>query len=166
MDHKRRGMAIIFNHEHFDVPGLNSRTGTAADCANLRVCLTNLGFNVLVYNDIKFTELINHVSNAALADHSDSDCFVIAVLSHGETDIIYARDAAYKPHKLWSAFSADRCPSLAGKPKMFFLQACRGEQLDCGVTLCARTETDGDNSFVYRIPSQADFLIAYSTTEG
>jgi len=47
---------------------------------------------------------------------------VLAVLSHGEMGIIYARDAIYKPETLWTPFAADKCPSLAGKPKLFFLQ--------------------------------------------
>ena len=49
------------------------------------------------------------------------------------------------------------------------LQACRGERLDPGVTLkqgkerC--TETDSIQA-AYKIPIQADFLIAYSCVEG
>lgn len=88
----------------------------------------------------------------------------MAVLSHGELGILYARDSPYKPECLWSPFTADKCPTLAGKPKMFFIQACQGDKLDGGVTMC-RTETDGQNTS-YRIPTQADFLIAYSTVPG
>ena len=46
-------------------------------------------------------------------------------------------------------------------------QACQGDQLDAGVRLkrCAYTETDS-NSMSYKIPSHADFLIAYSTIPG
>jgi caspase-like apoptosis-related cysteine protease len=35
---------------------------------------------------------------------------------------IYSRDTPYKPESLWKAFTADKCPTLAGKPKLFFLQ--------------------------------------------
>ena len=44
------------------------------------------------------------------------------VLSHGELGILYASDHPYKPENLWTHFTADKCPSLAGKPKMFFIQ--------------------------------------------
>lgn len=54
---------------------------------------------------------------------------------------------------------------ITGKPKMFFIQACQGDNLDKGVTL-SRTETDGQPGHSYRIPSHADFLIAYSTIPG
>ena len=34
---------------------------------------------------------------------------------------------------LTSNFKAQRCPSLAGKPKLFFLQACQGRQKQQGI---------------------------------
>lgn len=99
-------------------------------------------------------------------DHSQHDCLIVAVLSHGELGLLYAHDTAYKADFLWQHFTADRCPTLAGKPKMFFIQACQGDKLDAGVTLKERTETDGQPTSTFRIPSQADFLIAYSTIPG
>ena len=48
--------------------------------------------------------------------------YVLLVLSHGELGIQYASDHPYKPENLWGHFTADKCPTLAGKPKMFFIQ--------------------------------------------
>ncbi len=80
---------------------------------------------------------------------------------------IYARDCKYKLDNIWGYFTATQCPTLAGKPKLFFIQACQGDQLDAGVTLINRTETDsGDYAMSYKIPIHADFLIAYSTIPG
>ena len=118
---------------------------------------------------------------AGQVDHSESDCIFIAVLSHGELGILYASDHAYKPDRLWTAFNAEKCPTLAGnteknilfithkqnsmvftdrkyhfytpgKPKMFFIQACQGDQLDGGVHLkkVANTETDS-NAMSYKV---------------
>ena len=60
--------------------------------------------------------------SAASHNHKDADCFMMFVLSHGEEGTLYAKDAPYKPDRLWTPFTADQCPSLAGKPKMFFIQ--------------------------------------------
>ena len=81
--------------------------------------------------------------------------------------ILYSSDQPYKPDRIWSYFNAERCPSLAGKPKLFFIQACQGDQLDSGMKLkpVAHTETDSA-ALSYKIPSHADFLIAYSTIPG
>jgi len=87
----------------------------------------------------------------------------MAVLSHGEQGIIYAKDAPYKPEdNLWGRFTGDKCVTLASKPKLFFIQACQGDRLDGGVQL--RTQVDGSSTF--KIPIYADFLIAYSTIPG
>lgn len=55
-------------------------------------------------------------------DHSDYSCFVCCVLSHGEYGILYARDGKYSTENLFTPFRGDACPSLVGKPKMFFIQ--------------------------------------------
>ncbi|EEB13085.1 Caspase-1 precursor, putative [Pediculus humanus corporis] len=164
MTHKRRGLAVIFNHENFEIDKLRSRTGTLIDAKNLERVLTNLGFEVVLYHDLKTRKVMEEVQKAANYNHKDSDCFFLAVLSHGEMGILYGKDCPYKPEQLWLPFTADKCPSLAGKPKMFFFQACQGDQLDSGITLVKRTETDGHVS--YKIPIHADFLIAYSTIPG
>jgi Caspase domain len=58
----------------------------------------------------------------ASEDHSERDCVVVAVMSHGDDGILYAKDQQYKPERLWSYFTSDQCPTLAGKPKIFFIQ--------------------------------------------
>ncbi|XP_037951914.1 caspase-like [Teleopsis dalmanni] len=167
MRHKNRGLAIIFNHEHFEIPTLKARAGTNVDCDNLVRVLTQLDFEVSVYKDCRLKELTRYIETAARKDHSDNDCILIAILSHGELGYIYAKDAQYKLDTVWSYFTAQHCPTLAGKPKLFFIQACQGDRLDPGVTMKrAQTETDGESSMSYKIPVHADFLIAYSTVPG
>lgn len=169
MNHRRRGLAIVFNHKHFDPRlQLKQRNGTDADRDNLRQTLNLLDFTVNVYNDASYKEMEAILQAAAEENHADADCIVVCVLSHGELGILYANDQPYKPDRLWSYFNAEKCPSLAGKPKLFFVQACQGDQLDTGVKLknVAYTETDAGNVASYKIPSHADFLIAYSTIPG
>lgn len=87
----------------------------------------------------------------------------MVVLSHGDQGIISAKDGAYKPEdKLWGRFTDEKCSTLAGKPKLFFIQACQGDRLDGGVTL--RVQVDGNSSFMK--PINADFLIVYATVPG
>nr|BAM62939.1 caspase-1 [Lymantria dispar] len=165
MKHKYRGMAILFNHEHFNIHSLKSRTGTNVDCDNLSKVLKSLGFRVTVLNNLTSGEILTYIYQTAEMDHSDFDCLLIAVLTHGEMGMLYAKDTHYKPETLWSHFTADKCPTLAGKPKLFFIQACQGDKLDAGITL-NRTETDGSTSVAYKIPVYADFLIVFSTVPG
>ncbi|XP_077296973.1 death related ICE-like caspase [Arctopsyche grandis] len=166
MRHPKRGMALIFNHETFASPALKQRLGTNVDCDALDKTLRSLGFAVTVKRDLPFSGVRDYIAMMAAADHSAFDCMIVVVLSHGELGRLHAYDTHYKPDQLWHSFTADRCPTLAGKPKLFFIQACQGEELDPGVKLRDRTETDGQHSADYKIPVHADFLIAYSTVPG
>ena len=77
-------------------------------------------------------------------DHSDSDCLVVALLSHGNDGSVYAYDAAFPTQvnirhinriiinptlfqRLWEPFVGDKAPTLVGKPKLFFIQVLNQE---------------------------------------
>lgn len=61
MDHPKRGLAIIFNHELFKVSGLKQRTGTHVDCANFKQQLERLNFQVVVYTDLEHQDVIGKI---------------------------------------------------------------------------------------------------------
>lgn len=64
------------------------------------------------------------------ADHSNYDCFACAILTHGgDRDILYARDEEMSLTDFTRPFGADRCKSLAKKPKLFFIQVSYFHQL-------------------------------------
>ncbi|KAA8589150.1 hypothetical protein FQN60_010495, partial [Etheostoma spectabile] len=103
-----------------------------------------------------------HSSTASEKDHSKSASFACVLLSHGDEGLIYGTDGAEKLEKLTECFKGDRCRSLVGKPKLFFIQACRGSDLDGGSFF----EADSVDAQTERIPVEADFLYAYSTAPG
>ena len=79
MSHRRRGKAYIFNHMHFDpVQQLVDRKGTNVDRDSLRVCLRQLDFEVEVFNDLPVKDIERELEQAALEDHSDADCVLVA----------------------------------------------------------------------------------------
>ena len=123
MNHSRRGIAVIFNHEKFDEHlGLSVRNGTDVDQDNLLMTLQQLDFEVKVYKDLPYKEIENILKRLSRDNHSDADCLFLAVLSHGDQGLLYAFDQPYKAEQLWSHFTAEKCSTLAGKPKLFFVQ--------------------------------------------
>ncbi|XP_076639993.1 caspase-1-like isoform X1 [Colletes latitarsis] len=160
MNHKRRGLAIIFNHVNFTK--MAPRTGSNKDCANLEDTLTRLGFNVKTYLDPSIKQISAILKQAAEDDHRDADCLIVAAMSHGESGYLFTSDDTYLVEMLWDSFTADKCTTLIGKPKLFFIQACRGAQLDGGATIMHET----DSGAAYSIPSYADIMVAYSTYDG
>ncbi|XP_030561767.1 caspase-like [Drosophila novamexicana] len=165
MCHKHRGLALIFSHELFNKRGLASRPETSVDTKNLERVLKHLDFNVEVHKDLHHKQVMKKIASAVALNHREHDCILVALLTHGDNGVLYAKDKLYKLDDIWEAFSADKCPSLAGKPKIFIIQACRGKRRDPGHIRqsMGHTETDSDSGSNYKIPKYADFLIAFCT---
>lgn len=70
MKHGKRGMAIIFNHEHFEVMSLKARAGTNVDCENLRNTLDRLHFDVTVLKDLRFSDIQHHIEQSKCCLHT------------------------------------------------------------------------------------------------
>ncbi|XP_054997881.1 caspase-6-like [Sorex araneus] len=176
MNHKKRGLALIFNHEEFHgLLGLRRRGGTCIDRDNLYSRLVELGFEVKYYDNLKAKEVMCKMYEASTASHIDADCFLCVFLTHGEGNHIYAYDAMVEISMLTDFFKGDRCKSLVGKPKIFIIQACRGDKHDEAVQPMEQVdatrhpdsnETQVDSASVYTLPAGADFLMCYSVAEG
>jgi hypothetical protein len=65
-------------------------------------------------------------------DHTDNDCLLITVMTHGDLGTISSHDEDYAIETITSLFIDEVCPTLKGKPRLFFIQACRGNRLDDG----------------------------------
>lgn len=175
MNNKRRGLALIFNQERFFWRlGMSDRHGTNADRYNLEKRLRELNFDVRVYENYKQVEVWEKISEAAEADHSDADCFLLIFLSHGENDHVFTYDGKISIPDITSLFKGDKCKSLVGKPKIFVLQACRGDKHDDPVTAACdavdselkTNEVVVDASAIHTLPAGADFIMCYSVAEG
>ncbi|XP_056309714.1 caspase-6-like [Danio aesculapii] len=173
MNHKRRGMALIFNHENFFWKlGLGYRSGTNADKENLIRRFRELNFEVKAFDDYKRDEVLSKITAAAAADHVDADCFVCVFLSHGENGHVYANDGQIDIPEITDLFKGDKCRSLVGKPKIFIWQACRGDKHDDPVTPMDVVDSQLTNDMVvdagvlYTLPAGADYIMCYSVAEG
>ncbi|KAI5630442.1 caspase 3, apoptosis-related cysteine peptidase a, partial [Silurus asotus] len=161
LDYPCIGHCIIINNKNFHHnTGMNQRNGTDVDAGNAMKTFGKLGYKVKVFNDQTVDQIQKQLQTVASGDHSRCASFVCVLLSHGDEGVFFGTDRSVELKALTSLFRGDRCVSLAGKPKLFFIQACRGTDLDSGV----ETDSDSDNSM--KIPVEADFLYAYSTAPG
>merc|ERR1712192_135467 len=128
MDHKFRGKAIIFNQIEFsDYMGGDDmvREGSKRDAEDLWKVLEGLGFDINMYIDLRSEQIRNKLENIARdekGENANSDCIMVIVLSHGDDkNQLAAYNKWYPDEELWNPFLAENCPSLRGKPKIFFL---------------------------------------------
>jgi caspase 7 len=166
MNHPKRGCAVIINNKNF--AKMPVRTGTDKDANAMYELLDTLRFeHILKYNDLTASNMKEKLKEASQINHKDSDCFVCVILSHGEKDTIWGTDKTVPVEDLVLPFKGHNCPTLAGKPKIFFIQACRGDKVDGGVNVADAVGYGKlEDIDVRRIPTEADFLMAYSVVPG
>ncbi|XP_047576686.1 caspase-8 isoform X2 [Lutra lutra] len=177
MESKPRGYCLIFNNYDFSiarkqVPKLHSikdRNGTDLDADALCQTFSELHFEIVPFRDSTAKKICDILKSYQSMDHTTRDCFICCILSHGDKGIIYGCDGQEVPiYELTSYFTGSKCPSLAGKPKIFFIQACQGDNYQKGIAV----ETDSEqNEACYEsdscqksyIPDDADFLLGMAT---
>lgn len=166
MVHPSRGKCIIFNNKKFEPQTqLHERKGTDKDAEALTECFQSFDFECSIINDAGARQVSDKLRVLSRLNYSDCDCLVVCVLSHGEQGMIWGRDQRYPVDELYRHFTGEKCPSLAGKPKLFFIQACQGSNFDRGVVVQSNHDTT-DGAQYYKIPTWADILIMYSTVPG
>ncbi|XP_064625391.1 caspase-8-like [Lineus longissimus] len=157
-----RGLCLIINNMKFREEKLRERIASDRDRESLEGIFKKLKFKIQSEQDLTSQEIMDVVKKAAYGnDHSLYDCFVCCILSHGAEGIVYGTDVIpVNIRKITEHFTGQNCPTLNGKPKLFFIEACQGNRKDVGV------RADGTNSETRMSPTEADFLMGYATPPG
>uniref|UniRef100_A0A8B9C355 Caspase-3 n=1 Tax=Anser brachyrhynchus TaxID=132585 RepID=A0A8B9C355_9AVES len=161
---------IIVNTDFCSSAGdeaLGARRGAKREAEKLSKALSELNYKVKLMHNSTAREMEDLYQQECSREHGDF--FMSIISSHGEEGAVFGSDC--KPLKLTRIFrilSPQNCPVLAERPKVFFIQACRGGTLDQGVFL----ETDGGQpepcsfSEYLRIPPNTAVMFACSPGYG
>ncbi|XP_071764990.2 caspase-2 isoform X4 [Centroberyx gerrardi] len=133
-----RGFALVISNVTFDpcaAPDLDPRKGGEVDEEVLRKVFTELDYLVTVRRDLTAQGMQMCIEQfCRRPDHRTVDSCVVCLLSHGVEGAVYGTDGQLlQLDWVFESFDNAHCPLLQNKPKMFFIQACRGEEMDCGV---------------------------------
>ncbi|XP_068395043.1 caspase-9 isoform X1 [Eschrichtius robustus] len=129
------GHCLIINNVNFcHESGLNTRTGSSIDCERMQQRFHLLHFVVEVKCNLTAKQMVQALGELARRDHSALDCCVVVILSHGcQASHLQFPGAVcgmdgdpVSVEKIVNIFNGTGCPSLGGKPKLFFIQACGG----------------------------------------
>ncbi|XP_019631416.1 PREDICTED: caspase-8-like [Branchiostoma belcheri] len=156
-----RGVAVIINNIRFE--DMADREGAEGDTGRLREVFEGLGFTVVTFTDLDHAKMVAAMKDQGKADHSNHDCFVCCIMSHGTMGKVFSSDdVGIDICELIKPVNAMKCPSLKGKPKLFFIQACQGERIQ------RRESFDGDYDAkpVPFICHEADFFLGLATVPG
>ena len=184
MTARPRGITLIINNAsfaHHPKHGQQSpRHGSEEDVRQVEALFTALDFSVRTKENLSRLQLLDELDYiCAREDHSAYDCFVLWLMSHGKSGEVFCSDGNTIPFQtLDDMFS--NCETLSGKPKLFFIQACRGDGEDEGMSNAANTTIssyelpspnqvdspiDAVKKSASKVPTHADFLYAFSTVD-
>lgn len=176
--HQPRGLCVIFNNEEFRDCNLANRKGSGEDEGALKAVFSRFGFIVLVHRNLTGKEMVQEINDISKRNFLKEDALVVCVLSHGELGCVFGSDGKeVLLQQLTFPFKSDQARTLAGKPKLFFIQACQGGGYQTGSPLFppkpkqegseaeTRLEEDAGPVRVETVPSQADFLLGMATVQ-
>ncbi|KAK2849978.1 hypothetical protein Q7C36_008761 [Tachysurus vachellii] len=173
-----RGFALIINNHDFSNSSLKNRDGTDVDKKILVSVLDWLGFKIEIKQDCSKESMLIALDDLRKQDHTQADCVVCCVLTHGYEGGLYGVDGERVSIKeLLKWLDGHHCSSLLQKPKLFFIQACQGDREQ----KIAYLQSDGSNNTTdtemgffcdaevpeeASIPVGADYLVALATVPG
>ncbi|XP_014640220.1 PREDICTED: CASP8 and FADD-like apoptosis regulator isoform X3 [Ceratotherium simum simum] len=96
------------------------------DTGALRDTFTSLGYEVQHFLYLSVDGIIHILRRVArMPQHQDYDSFVCVLVSRGGSQSVFGVDpthSGFPLDQIRRMFMADACPSLLGKPKLFFIQ--------------------------------------------
>ncbi|XP_046564976.1 caspase-8-like [Haliotis rubra] len=154
-----RGICLIINNKSFKKGFPTRRGGVDIDVDNLTELFTKLQFTINLQTDLTSVDMMKKLKEYAEQDHTEYDAFVCCILTNGTDYGVAGSDGKIvKVQDLSSLFHASKCPTLAGKPKLFFIQASRGGNF--------MSELIQDDQSDISTADEADIFIGHSTVQG
>ncbi|XP_035699602.1 caspase-3-like [Branchiostoma floridae] len=160
------GIAVIINNIHFE--DMADRGGAEGDTGRLREAFESLSFTAMTFSDLDHSKMVATIKDQAKADHSNYDCFACCIMSHGTTGKVFSSDdVGLDICDLMKLFNANKCPSLKGKPKLFFIQASQGKKIQGKESIEGDLDaTPGEDVPLNVICHDADFFLGLATVPG
>ena len=176
MESNPHGIALVISNTIFNVEsGLSPRTSAKVDEERAKEMFTALHYNVVLLQNLTAAEMVEafhlvagssllrerqefwraHGYDGTTITNGD-DSFICCLMSHGGRGEVYGIDRSCFGIELDSFSKLLGCPLLTGKPKMAFIQCCRGE-----CTAPPQVVEGGNHS-----SEQSDFFLSYASVPG
>ncbi|XP_072102502.1 caspase-14-like [Mobula birostris] len=112
------------------------REGAKIDLRNLKDILRTLGFEVTECINPTGKEIISSLEKYRDSIEDEVCCSFVFILAHGSEGKVKGRDEKEVDlEEIFDMFNNEECLRLQQKPKVFVIQACRGDKQDSGVSL-------------------------------
>lgn len=153
--------AVLVSVGRFDYSvSLGKRPGVRKDDKKLHQTLCKLGFSVDIHTDLSRDEIYQLFKKES--ERPVKDCFMAVLSSHGAEGCVFGADG--NPVELSRIFRYFDNKHMENKVKLFFIQACRGDNLDDGVEVDSGHVAE--ESFSPHLSVPIDTAVMYATAPG
>ena len=176
----KKGLVVVFNYTFSGDHGSKwFREGAKEDSKKIQALFADrFGYEVLIREDFSRENTFDELDNITKNKLFGMGSFLLFFLSHGDTkrgpnffntngwieesdnqgELVRVREYIAVP-EIYSVLTDSKCPVLKGKPKLIFLNFCRG----LAVEIVERVQTDSIPKF---IKAPADVAIIQATLPG
>ncbi|XP_072884069.1 caspase-14-like isoform X1 [Hemitrygon akajei] len=141
------------------------RRGATIDLNNLQEILQSLGFEVSECIDPTGEEILSSLEKYRDSIEDEVCCSFVFILAHGSEGKVKGRDGEEADlEEIFDMFNNEECLHLQQKPKVFVIQACRGDKRDHGANL---VQFQGYYpSEAEKLPMVSDTFVVYPSRPG
>lgn len=158
------GLALIVTNSYDGCRRLETLSGTKSDGARMKESFQALNFATYHQHNLSRDATVHLIHGLANFNEFPPTYRRVAFVfsGHGGADhVLYSGDGeVMRVSDILSAFFPERAPLNGNITKLFFIDACRGKQVNGGVIV----PRSGREIETLTIPKQGNFLVAYSTT--
>ncbi|NWY50993.1 CASP3 protein, partial [Chionis minor] len=138
-----------------------TRKGARREAEKLSKVLSWLNYEVKLTHNKTAKEIQELYQQESRSEHGEY--FVSIISSHGAEGFIFGCDSEpVQLSRIFQILSSKKCPALTKIPKIFFIQACRGRELDQGVAVECDSGEPGCFPHYLSIPPQTAVMFACS----
>ncbi|KAL0611117.1 Caspase-14, partial [Plecturocebus cupreus] len=147
-----------------------AREGFEEDLDALEYMFQQLRFESTLKRDPtaqQFQEELEKFQQAIDSREEPVSCAFVVLMAHGREGLLKGEDGEMvKLENLFEALNNKNCQALRAKPKVYIIQACRGEHRDSGEIVGGDEIVMVTKDSPQTIPTYTDALHVYSTVEG
>jgi hypothetical protein len=128
MNSRPKGIAIIINNYSYQNTRHPDRRGSEKDVSVLKSLFDKIGFETICRIDNEAKQAKEFLEKCAKnTKYKECDCIAVIIMSHGSEEGLIFPDSKVLP-VMDLVKSVQESPFYQEKPKLFFIQACRGTQ--------------------------------------
>ncbi|XP_073909995.1 caspase-14 isoform X1 [Castor canadensis] len=147
-----------------------AREGSGADLDALDLMFQQLRFQATTKRDPTAQQFLEEMEKFQQTIDNWEDpvsCAFVVLMAHGEEGLLKGEDGKMvKLDDLFEVLNNKNCRNLRAKPKVYIVQACRGEHRDLGETIGGDKVAIITKDNPQTVPTYTDTLHVYSTVEG